>query len=76
MREKMPSVDDQLLLAPSQLVPQTKPQTSQLVPKRNTKQDNWSHKQNPKQVNWPQKETTNNSTGLKNEPQTINEDSD
>ena len=37
MREKIPSVDhgvSQLLFAPSQLVPQTKPQKSQLVPKK------------------------------------------
>ena len=57
MREKMPSVDhgvSQLLFAPSQLVPQTKPQTSQLVPKRNTKQVKWSHKA-PKQSTGPKR---------------------
>ena len=62
MREKMPSVDhglSQLLFALSQIVPQTKPQSSQLVPKRN-----------PKQVNWSLKEIPSKSTGPKKKPQT------
>ena len=75
MREKMPSVDhglSQLLFALSQIVPQTKPQSSQLVPKRNPKQVNWSLKEIPSKSTGPKKKPQTSQLVLKRNPKQVN----
>ena len=76
MREKMPSVDhglSQLLFALSQIVPQTKPQSSQLVPKRNPKQVNWSLKEIPSKSTGPKKKPQTNHLVPKRNPKQVNQ---